>query len=290
MSCARSSRRRRGDGSSTATGASSSTTRWSTSSRSTRPCSRTLDAEEQRDLFHRLAVAISRSGRLTKVGVDRPRGQQSASSGRSTSCRWPSTSIPSLLVFLGRAARRLPRRRCRVADRAQLSVRQPRRPPPRLRGAGHARGTPGGQRSDRSGRPTEAKTYQLSDEIGKTGVERVFEDVLRGVPGVRYLEVDNRGEVIGERIEFRRAPRPGADLYLTIDIDLQARRRDRSSSEGSRRAAARGPTRATRRSSPRREPPSPWIPATAVCSRWRATRPTTRRSSSTASHSPSSSC
>ena len=29
---------------------------------------------------------------------------------------------------------------------------------------------------------TGAKTYQLSDEIGKTGVERVFEDVLRGVP------------------------------------------------------------------------------------------------------------
>ncbi|MEM9303862.1 MAG: hypothetical protein AAGE01_17235, partial [Pseudomonadota bacterium] len=34
------------------------------------------------------------------------------------------------------------------------------------------------------------KTYQLNHEVGKTGVELIFEDELRGTPGSRWLEVD----------------------------------------------------------------------------------------------------
>ncbi|MEZ5165749.1 MAG: hypothetical protein R2695_04385 [Acidimicrobiales bacterium] len=51
---------------------------------------------------------------------------------------------------------------------------------------------------------------------------RVFESDLRGVPGVRYLEVDNHGNVIRERRELARDPVPGSDVVLTVDIDLQA--------------------------------------------------------------------
>jgi penicillin-binding protein 2 len=35
-----------------------------------------------------------------------------------------------------------------------------------------------------------AKPYTLNDEIGKYGVEKVYEDDLRGTPGSRSIEVD----------------------------------------------------------------------------------------------------
>ncbi len=67
-----------------------------------------------------------------------------------------------------------------------------------------------------------AKTYRRDDQIGKTGVERIFEDELRGVPGRRVYEVDNRGEIVREIVSERRDPVPGNDVWLTVDIDLQA--------------------------------------------------------------------
>ncbi len=67
----------------------------------------------------------------------------------------------------------------------------------------------------------DAKTYQLSDEIGKVGIERVFESELRGVPGRRVLEVNARNEIVGERHDLRRDPIPGNDVHLTIDLDIQ---------------------------------------------------------------------
>ena len=44
----------------------------------------------------------------------------------------------------------------------------------------------------------DAKTYQLNHEIGKTGVELIFEDELRGVPGTRFIEVDASRKVVRE--------------------------------------------------------------------------------------------
>jgi penicillin-binding protein 2 len=64
------------------------------------------------------------------------------------------------------------------------------------------------------------KPYDRDDNIGKTGVERTYEDELRGVPGVRLLEVDARGEPI-RTLDYQ-APVPGNDLQLTIDVDVQA--------------------------------------------------------------------
>ncbi|HZA77790.1 MAG TPA: penicillin-binding protein 2 [Acidimicrobiales bacterium] len=65
-----------------------------------------------------------------------------------------------------------------------------------------------------------AKPYALNDEIGKTGVERTYERYLRGTPGVRRIEVDAEGDPV--RVISEREPRPGDDLVLSIDIDLQA--------------------------------------------------------------------
>lgn len=62
--------------------------------------------------------------------------------------------------------------------------------------------------------------YQLTDEIGKSGVEQSYEEVLRGQPGRRVLEVDARGDTIRE-LEYD-PPVAGNDLYLTIDARVQA--------------------------------------------------------------------
>ncbi len=64
------------------------------------------------------------------------------------------------------------------------------------------------------------KPYERDDTIGKTGVERVYEDQLRGRPGVRTVEVDARGEPI-RTLDYQ-APVPGNDVQLTIDLDAQA--------------------------------------------------------------------
>ncbi len=61
--------------------------------------------------------------------------------------------------------------------------------------------------------------YHLNDQIGKQGLERIYERQLRGEPGRRYVEVDAQGFVQREvRVQ---QPLPGSDLKLTIDRDLQ---------------------------------------------------------------------
>ena len=179
-----------------------------------------LTDDEREAMFHRLAVAISRSGRLTKVDSI-SREMNSEQYGPFDVVPVAVDVDPDLLVFVGERPDQFPG--VEVVSRTVRSY-------PFGSLAAHLLGYVGPVTLDElqvaneriDGDAPDAKLYQLSDEIGKTGVERVFEDVLRGVPGVRYLEVDNRGEVIGERVEFGRDPVPGADLYLTIDIDLQA--------------------------------------------------------------------
>lgn len=71
---------------------------------------------------------------------------------------------------------------------------------------------------ERDGAPL--KEYQLGDSIGKTGVERSYEQDLRGVPGKRTIEVNARGELV-DVVSLDPAVQ-GEDLWLTIDVDLQA--------------------------------------------------------------------
>jgi len=66
--------------------------------------------------------------------------------------------------------------------------------------------------------------YETGRIIGQTGVERVYDRQLAGTPGVRYVEVNALGRVVGEfRGRQTAAPTPGADLYLNIDLPLQLR-------------------------------------------------------------------
>ncbi len=63
--------------------------------------------------------------------------------------------------------------------------------------------------------------YAPDDFIGKTGLERQYEAVLRGVDGVRFAEVDAAGRVRREFPEREQPAVPGEDLRLTIDLDVQ---------------------------------------------------------------------
>ena len=57
--------------------------------------------------------------------------------------------------------------------------------------------------------------------IGKFGVERQYNDLLTGEDGQRQVIVDSRGQVQGPPLRITPA-KPGKDLKLTIDLDLQA--------------------------------------------------------------------
>ncbi|MET0727641.1 MAG: penicillin-binding protein 2 [Acidimicrobiales bacterium] len=68
----------------------------------------------------------------------------------------------------------------------------------------------------------DTKPYTLNDEIGKAGIERVYEGDLRGQPGVTLLEVDTDGKTIREIPDGTTPPIPGDDVVLNLDIDVQA--------------------------------------------------------------------
>ncbi|MBD3898604.1 penicillin-binding protein 2 [Halomonas sp. ML-15] len=61
--------------------------------------------------------------------------------------------------------------------------------------------------------------YAGTHFIGKTGVERFYEDVLHGQAGLRKVETNARGRVLREL--GRTDPVPGENLTLTIDRDMQ---------------------------------------------------------------------
>src|SRR5215210_4320040 len=63
------------------------------------------------------------------------------------------------------------------------------------------------------------KGYKPGDIIGKEGLEKVYDDYLRGRDGYRKVIVDSRGHIQDEveRVE----PQPGQDLVTTIDSELQ---------------------------------------------------------------------
>ncbi|HEV3354397.1 MAG TPA: penicillin-binding protein 2 [Acidimicrobiales bacterium] len=79
------------------------------------------------------------------------------------------------------------------------------------------------------------KGYKEGDSIGKSGIEKVYEDDLRGKPQIERLEVDSKGRVLGS---LGTTPAvQGHDVQLTLDLDVQKLAED-SLQQGL--AAARG--------------------------------------------------
>ncbi|MEP6896992.1 MAG: penicillin-binding protein 2 [Rhodanobacter sp.] len=65
----------------------------------------------------------------------------------------------------------------------------------------------------------DAKRYQGTSHVGRSGIERSYEDVLHGTPGYELLEVNADGQT--QRVLETHAPTPGRNLYLSIDVRLQ---------------------------------------------------------------------
>lgn len=65
--------------------------------------------------------------------------------------------------------------------------------------------------------------YLPGDLIGILGVEKQYEEVLRGVKGIRYLQKNRFNEVIGPYKDgiYDTLAQPGHDITITIDSDLQ---------------------------------------------------------------------
>ncbi|MCK6547421.1 penicillin-binding protein 2 [Myxococcota bacterium] len=71
--------------------------------------------------------------------------------------------------------------------------------------------------------------YRIGDVVGRRGVEKAFEQSLRGVDGKEAVVVDSKGRLqesrfaaqLQEELGEDEAPRAGDRVYLTIDKDLQ---------------------------------------------------------------------
>lgn len=61
--------------------------------------------------------------------------------------------------------------------------------------------------------------YRATNFIGKSGVEKFYEDRLHGLVGYQQIETDVSGRTL--RILSKQTPISGAKLYLTIDARLQ---------------------------------------------------------------------
>jgi len=63
------------------------------------------------------------------------------------------------------------------------------------------------------------KGYSSSDMVGKDGVEKSFEDVLRGMDGIKNVEVNVWGDFVRTISETK--AKKGRTIYLTLDLELQ---------------------------------------------------------------------
>jgi penicillin-binding protein 2 len=76
--------------------------------------------------------------------------------------------------------------------------------------------------NDRELQQPEFEGYRAGQHIGKTGIERQYEKALGGQMGAQYVEVDSRGRVLGRFApQISDPPEAGADIRLTLDLDLQ---------------------------------------------------------------------
>ncbi len=65
--------------------------------------------------------------------------------------------------------------------------------------------------------------YNMGDKAGRSGIEFIFEQDLRGDPGTRYIRVNALGQALGlfDDDQMGRIPVKGADIYTHIDFELQ---------------------------------------------------------------------
>jgi penicillin-binding protein 2 len=65
----------------------------------------------------------------------------------------------------------------------------------------------------------DAERYKGTTHVGRSGIERSYEDMLHGTPGYELVEVNADGRV--QRTLQTHPPVPGKNLYLSVDVRLQ---------------------------------------------------------------------
>ena len=63
--------------------------------------------------------------------------------------------------------------------------------------------------------------YSYGSVLGKSGIERQYDDLLRGNDGKRFRTVDVRGRKVGEALLEEISPSLGSNIVLTIDRHIQ---------------------------------------------------------------------
>ena len=61
--------------------------------------------------------------------------------------------------------------------------------------------------------------YRTGDVLGKSGIEKEYENYLRGEDGWEEIEIDAKGRQLGHY--SRKIPKAGADIELTPDVEFQ---------------------------------------------------------------------
>ena len=62
--------------------------------------------------------------------------------------------------------------------------------------------------------------YTRNSVVGKTGIERQYDQLLQGTSGIESRTVDVRGRILSDKADIR-PPQPGKNLVLTIDSRIQ---------------------------------------------------------------------
>ena len=172
-----------------------------------------FNQERTRAMLTEIALEINRSGHLLKVS-DVERALRDPSYGRYDDVPIAHDVEADLLVYFGERPERFPG--VRVSESTVRSY---------LYGdlATHVLGWVGPINDKELGnrRPPTGKEYRLRDQIGKAGVELMFEDDLRGVAGRKVVEVDRLGEIVRERPDLFVPPEPGDDVILALNVDIQ---------------------------------------------------------------------
>ncbi len=65
----------------------------------------------------------------------------------------------------------------------------------------------------------DATNYSATSHMGKSGIEKSYEELLHGTVGYQQVEINAQGRVL--RVLERTPPVPGNNLHLSLDIGLQ---------------------------------------------------------------------
>ncbi|WP_455199471.1 penicillin-binding protein 2 [Kaarinaea lacus] len=76
-----------------------------------------------------------------------------------------------------------------------------------------------GRISEKELQQIDPTNYEGTDYIGKTGIEKYYEDLLHGEVGIEQVEANAQGRTL--RVLDTTLPIPGLNLHLSLDVEMQ---------------------------------------------------------------------